>query len=124
MSFELEVRDRLKAKLLLSAGGNNASGATIASLNEMAEDVAHAVANDIQLALVSELNSVTAANDELLSAMSAFMTAFAGWTVVPADGGAALKLICAPLATTVSTKAAALTAANTQLKSKAAEYGG
>ena len=124
MSFESELKERLYDRLAASAGGNNATALTLESLDEMADDIAHATANDVQLALVSELNNVTSANDALCTAISAFMTAFAAWVVVPGDGGAVLKTACSALATTTSNAATALKTANAELEAKAAEYGG
>lgn len=69
-----------------------------------ADDVADAVANSVHDDLVDKL-------DDFGQAVSSFAAAFAEVTVVPGDGGAAIKAACLSSLAQIQTTASALTSA-------------
>ena len=124
MSFETQLKSRLKARLVTDAGNHNASGPTLTAIDKYAGDVAHSVANDVQLSLATDLKTVTEAHDELLTVLASFMTAFAGVVIIPGDGGAATKAACAAFASQIASETISLKTANGTLEGTVATYVG
>jgi len=124
MSFESQLKARLKARMRADAIGNKASDQVLGDIDKNAGDIAYAVANDVQLSLAADLKAVTKAHDELLVALAAFMTAFTRVVIVPGDGGAATKAACAASASQITAKVTGLKQTNTKLEGTVTSYVG
>lgn len=93
MSYKSQIYNLVKASWPLPSG---ASSASQASVDEMAMEVAEAVANNVQADLISAL-------DDVVTAIDGFMSAVISTQTVPNDGGSAYKIGLSAQATPVKT---------------------
>lgn len=117
-----DVKDVMKTRLQTSASENQATQVTLDSLEEEAGDIADAVANPRHLGFVGQIKTVTEKTDELIEALSVFMSGVSSWVVSPGDGGAVLKGLISGPAVDVNSAITQLSAANEELKSKVDDY--
>lgn len=104
MSYQNKIYTLIKASWPLPAG---ASSASQASVNDMATEVAEAVANSVQADLVAAL-------DNVVTALNTFMSAVQSTPIIPNDGGAkykaGLSIVAIPVKTSLSTLASKIAA--------------
>lgn len=123
-SFKITIYNLIRDALRAEASSYGATGATLASMDSMADTLADGVANAVHDQLMEDFSSASSAARTLDTALVSFMNAFTGWVPSPGDGGSALKAACAASAAQVSSASTALSSALTTLEASISAYVG